>query len=64
MNKAEGGNLLGDSDWWGERRYPLLERRREVLKLLQSSALRSSAALPLEGPDFGGSVRFGQYLPA
>jgi hypothetical protein len=64
MNKIEGGKDYSYYGWRNERRADLLQRRRKVLEMMQTKALKSSLRLPVEGPDFGATAEGGQYLPA
>jgi hypothetical protein len=64
MNKIEGGKDYSYYRWRNERRVDLLQRRRRVLEMMQTKALKSSLRLPIEGPDFGATAEGGQYLPA
>jgi hypothetical protein len=64
MNKIDGGNDYSYYGWSNERKTDLLQRRRRVLEMMQTKALKSSLRLPVEGPDFGATAEGGQYLPA
>jgi hypothetical protein len=64
MNKVPGGVHYDNYYWHWWKRVEIIERRLEILRLLQDETLKTRLEVPEEGPDFGGDEWQGLYLPA